>query len=149
MINSEISIKEIDQKNFELCYELDLNTICLWTKNQWRSEFNKRGIKVVSIFLKKEIIGIYVVQIIIDEAQINYFSIKQKFRRKGYGSFLMSFLIKECERLKLKKLLLEVAKNNSIAESFYNKFNFLTVGIRKNYYKDGADAVLKEKKFKK
>ena len=149
MINSEISIKEIDQKNFELCHELDLNTISLWTKNQWRSEFNKRGIKVVSIFLKKEIIGIYVVQIIIDEAQINYFSIKQKYRRKGYGSFLMSFLIKECERLKLKKLLLEVAKNNSIAESFYNKFNFLTVGIRKNYYKDGTDAVLKEKKIKK
>ena len=149
MINSEISIKEIDQKNFELCYELDLNTISLWTKNQWRSEFNKSGIKVVSIFLKKEIIGIYVVQIIIDEAQINYFSIKQKFRRKGYGSFLMSFLIKECQRLKLKKLLLEVAKNNSIAENFYNKFNFLTVGIRKNYYKDGTDAVLKEKKIKK
>ena len=61
----------------------------------------------------------------------------------------MSFLIKECERLKLKKLFLEVAKNNSIAENFYNKFNFLTVGIRKNYYKDGTDAVLKEKKFKK
>ena len=28
-----ISIKEIDQKEFELCYELDSDTICLWTKN--------------------------------------------------------------------------------------------------------------------
>ena len=81
-----ISIKEIDQKEFELCYELDSDTICLWTKKQWQSEFNKSGTKVVAIFLKKKIIGIYVAQTIIDEAQISYFSIKQKFRRKGYGS---------------------------------------------------------------
>ena len=142
-----ISIKEIDQKEFELCYELDSDTICLWTKKQWQSEFNKRGIKVVAILLKKKIIGIYVVQTIIDEAQINYFSIKKEFRSKGYGSHLMTYLIKECEKLNVKKLLLEVSENNTIAEIFYCKFNFLTVGRRKNYYKDGTDAVLKEKKF--
>ena len=84
-----ISIKEIDQKEFELCYELDSDTICLWTKKQWQSEFNKSGTKVVGILLKKQIIGMYVVQKIIDEAQISYFSIKQKFRRKGYGSCLL------------------------------------------------------------
>ena len=141
------SIKEIDQKEFELCYELDSDTICLWTKKQWQSEFNKSGTKVVAILLKKKIIGIYVVQIIIDEAQINYFSIKQKFRRKGYGSYLMNYLIIECEKLNIKKLLLEVSETNSIAEIFYCKFNFITAGRRKNYYKDGSDAVLKEKKF--
>ena len=140
-----ISIKEIDQKEFELCYELDSATICLWTKKQWQSEFNKSGTKVVAILLKKKIIGIYVVQTIIDEAQINYFSIKQRFRRKGYGSYLMNYLIKQCKKLDVKKLLLEVSETNSIAEDFYSKFNFLTVGIRKNYYKDGTDAVLKEK----
>ena len=140
-------IKEIEQKEFELCYGLDIDTICLWTKKQWRSEFDKKGIKVVAIFLNDKIIGIYVVQIIIDEAQINYFSIKQKFRRKGYGSQLMFYLIEECEKLNVKKLLLEVSETNSIAETFYCKFNFLTVGRRKNYYKDGTDAILKEKKF--
>ena len=140
-----ISIKEIDQKEFELCYELDANTICLWTKKQWHSEFNKKGVKVVALLLKKKIIGIYVIQTIIDETQINFFSIKQKFRRKGYGSYLMSYLLKECEKSNIKKLLLEVSETNSIAEDFYCKFNFLTVGRRKNYYKDRADAVLKEK----
>ena len=147
IFTSMISIKEIDQKEFELCYELDSATICLWTKKQWQSEFNKSGTKVVAILLKKQIIGIYVVQTIIDEAQISYFSIKQKFRRKGYGSQLMTYLIKDCEKLNIKKLLLEVSETNSIAEIFYCKFNFLTVGRRKNYYKSGADAVLKEKKF--
>ena len=140
-----VSIKEIDQKEFELCYELDLETICLWTKKQWQGEFNKRGNKVVGILVNKKIIGIYVLQTIIDEAQINYFSVKQKFRRKGYGTELMNYLINECRKLNIKKLFLEVSETNSIAENFYCKFNFLTTGRRKNYYKEGADAVLKEK----
>tara|TARA_Y100000994_G_scaffold243733_1_gene242521 strand:+ start:1174 stop:1605 length:432 start_codon:yes stop_codon:yes gene_type:complete len=142
-----ISFKDLDYKEFETCFELDSKTMSLWTKKQWQYEFNKRGVKVVAILLSKKIIGIYVVQIIIDEAQINYFSIKQKYRRKGYGSYLMSFLFKQCENLSIKKVLLEVSDKNSIAEGFYNKFDFLTVGKRKNYYKDGSDAVLKEKIF--
>ena len=140
-----ISFKELDYKNFELCFEIDSNTICLWTKKQWKFEFNKRGVKVVAILFRKEIIGIYVLQIIIDEAQINYFSIKHEYRQKGYGTYLMSFLIKQCEKLSVKRILLEVSDKNLNAEVFYDKFKFLTVGRRKNYYKDGSDAVLKEK----
>ena len=59
----------------------------------------------------------------------------------------MSYLITKCEKLKLKKILLEVSQGNIIAERFYSRFNFSTVGIRKNYYKDGSNALLKEKKL--
>ena len=144
-----LTIKEIDHKDIELCYELDSDTICLWTKKQWQNEFNKIGVKVVGVLFQKKIIGIYAVQTIIDEVQINYFSIKQKFRRKGYGSYLMTYLVKDCEKFNIKKLMLEVSEKNSIAEVFYRKFNFFTVGRRKNYYKDGTDAILKEKKIVK
>ena len=140
-----ISIKEIDQKEFELCFELDSKTICLWTKKQWETEINKKGVKVFAIFLEKEMIGVSVVHTIIDETQINYFSIKNNFRRKGFGSYLMNYLINKCKKNNIKKLLLEVSETNLIAEVFYTKFNFITVGIRKNYYRNGSDAVLKEK----
>ena len=140
-----ISIKEIGCKQLDLCFELDSNTICLWTKKQWENELKSKGVNVVAILLEKEIIGIYVVQTILDEAQINYFSIKQKYRRNGYGSYLMSYLIRTCEKQNIKKILLEVSEINSIAENFYYKFNFSNVGRRKNYYKDGTAAILKEK----
>ena len=133
-----IIFKDLDHKELELCFELDSNTLCLWTKKQWEYEFNKRGVRVVAILFRNKIIGI-------DEAQINYFAINQKYRRKGFGSNLMSYVINQCKKLSIKKLILEVSDKNSIAEAFYSKFNFLTVGKRKNYYKDGSDAVLKEK----
>jgi len=138
-----ISIKQINEKEIDLCYELDSNTISLWSKRQWASEFKKEGIKVFGLLLSNLVIGICVFQIVLDEAQINFFVVNHKYRKKGFGTYLMSYLIKECEKLNINKLFLEVSHTNIAAEKFYNSFDFSTVGIRKNYYKDGSDALLK------
>ena len=142
-----ISIKEINEKDIDLCYELDSNTISLWSKKQWANEFKKEGTKIFGLLITNFVIGICAFQIVLDEAQINFFVINQKFRKKGFGSYLMSHLIRKCEELSLKKLLLEVSQSNVSAERFYEHFDFSTVGIRKNYYKDGSHALLKEKKL--
>ena len=141
-------IKQINQEDIELCYALDSTTISLWTKKQWENEFKKEGIKVFGLVISNIIIGICVFQVVVDEAQINYFVVKQQFRKKGFGTQLMSHLIKVCENFNVKKLLLEVSQGNVIAEKFYRNFDFYTVGIRENYYKDGSDALLKEKKLR-
>ena len=142
-----ISIKEINENYIDLCFELDSNTISLWSKKQWTNEFKKEGTKIFGLLISNLVIGICVFQVVLDEAQINYFVVHKDFRKRGFGSHLMSYLIKQCEKLNLKKLLLEVSRSNITAESFYSRFDFSTVGIRKNYYKDGSDAVLKEKKL--
>ena len=142
-----VSIKQINKEDIDLCYELDSNTISLWSKKQWANEFNKEGINVYGILLSDLLVGICVFQIVLDEAQLNYFVINKKFREKGFGSNLMNYLIKKCEKLNISKLFLEVSKSNINAEKFYSSFNFSTVGIRRNYYKNGSDALLKEKKI--
>ncbi len=142
-----ISIKPINEKDIDLCYELDSNTISLWSKKQWNEEFKKEGIKVFGILLSNTVIGICVFQVIHDEAQINFFAVNHKYREKGFGTYLMRFLIDKCKKLNINKLFLEVSHTNSAAEKFYSRFDFSTVGRRKNYYKDGSDALLKEKKL--
>ena len=140
-----ISIKQINKKDIDLCYELDSNTISLWSREQWSNEFKKDGTKIFGLLIENLVIGICVFQVVIDEAQINYFAVNKKYRKRGFGTYLMGFLIKECEKLNIKKLLLEVSETNFAAEGFYRKFDFLTVGIRRKYYKDGSSAFLKEK----
>tara|TARA_A100001388_G_C28443793_1_gene345422 strand:+ start:49 stop:471 length:423 start_codon:yes stop_codon:yes gene_type:complete len=135
----------MNEKDFDLCYKFDLNTISLWSKNQWVNEFKKRDIQIFGLVFENLVIGICVFQVILDEVQINYFVVNQEFRNRGFGSFLMNFLIRRCEKLNINKLLLEVSQKNVIAEKFYSSFAFSTVGKRRNYYKDGSDALLKEK----
>ena len=142
-----ISIKRINKKDIDLCYELDSNTISLWSKKQWVNELKKEDVKVFGLLLSNLVIGICVFNVVLDEAQINFFVVNQKYRGKGYGSYLMRYLIKECEKSNINRIFLEVSNTNITAEKFYSSFDFFTVGIRRNYYKDGSDALLKEKKL--
>ena len=77
-----ISIKYISEKDIDLCYELDSNTISLWSKKQWANEFKKEGINVLGILLKNLVIGICVFHVVLDEAQINFFVVNHKYRKK-------------------------------------------------------------------
>ncbi len=142
-----LTIKQIKEKDIDLCYELDSETISLWSKKQWIDEFKKEGVNVFGLLLSDFVIGICVFQIVVDEAQISFFVVDQKYRKKGFGSLLMLYLIKQCEELSVNKLFLEVSNTNLTADKFYSRFDFSTVGIRRNYYKDGSDALLKEKKL--
>ena len=123
-----ISIKDINEKDIDLCYELDSNTISLWSKKQWANEFKKEGTKIFGLLITNLIIGICVFQVVVDEAQINYFVVNKKFRKKGFGSYLMSYLIKKCEKLNLKKLLLEVSQSNVLLKDFTVALIFLLWG---------------------
>ena len=140
-----LSIKQIKEKDIDLCYELDSNTISLWSKKQWIDEFKKEDIKVFGLLLQNLVIGVCVFHVVLDEAQINFFVVNQEYREKGFGSYLMVYLIKQCEKLNINKLFLEVSQTNTTADKFYSRFDFSTVGIRRNYYKDGSDALIKEK----
>ena len=140
-----ISIIQINENDIDLCYELDSITLSLWSKKQWANEFKKEGIKVFGLLLSNLVIGICVFHVVLDEAQVNFFVVDQRYRKQGFGSHLMDYLIKQCEKLNINKLFLEVSHTNVAAKRFYSQFDFSTVGIRKNYYKDGSDSLLKEK----
>ena len=71
-----ISIKQINEKDIHLCYELDSNTISLWSKKQWANEFKKEGTKIFGLIITNLVIGICVFQVVLDEAQINYSNIQ-------------------------------------------------------------------------
>ena len=74
-----ISIKQLNEQDIDLCYELDSKTISLWSKKQWANEFKKEGIKVFGLLLSNLVVGICVYHVVLDEAQINFFVINKKF----------------------------------------------------------------------
>lgn len=59
---------------------------------------------------------------------------------KGIGSRLLRFAIDKAERENIKTLSLEVDTKNTNAINLYEKFNFKTKEILKEYYKYGDDA---------
>ena len=138
-------IKEITSKNSESCYELDLKSLKHWNKKQWQNELEKDYVTAKGIYLNKSILGVCVIHKIYDEAEIRYLSIHPSYKRRGLGKKLIYKIFNECKDENIKRIFLEVSLKNKQALSFYDYFGFETINIRKKYYKDGSDALLKEK----
>ncbi len=138
--------RKITIKDLNDCYKLDLKSLKLWNYKQWENELNNNNREVLGLFLKEIIIGICVYQVISEEAEIIYFNINPTLKRNGLGSSLFNSFLEKCKNKKIKKIFLEVSHKNYTALNFYKFLGFKATGIRKNYYRDGSDAVLQEKK---
>ena len=84
---------------------------------------------------------------IADNMQIVNFYVDKEYQRMGFGTMIMEFVIKVCETSNITSLTLEVRESNDVAIKLYEKFGLKKVAVRKNYYDDGEDAFLMERKF--
>ena len=143
-----INISKVETKDSISCYELDLKSIKHWNKSQWEKELEKKYITAIGIFLKNLLVGVCVIHKIYDEAEIRYLSIHPSYKRTGLGKKLIYQTLKECKKENIKRIFLEVSQKNQPALSFYDNLGFKTISIRKKYYKDGSDALIKKKNVK-
>ena len=81
-----------------------------------------------------------------ERAELNQIFVKEEYRNNHYSNFLMEFFIEKCLEMGCMNITLEVNENNVIAYHLYEKYGFLSVGIREKYYKDG-NAILMERKL--
>ena len=142
------NIKVINSKNSKSCYELDMQSIKHWNQNQWKNELENDYVTAFGIYSKNSILGVCVLHKIFDEVEIRYLSVHPSYKRKGLGKKLIINILKKCKNENIKRIFLEVSFKNKQALHFYDYFGFETIGIREKYYKDGSDALLKEKNVK-
>ena len=142
-------IQKINYKQAKECFLLDSKSIGFWNINQWENELKRNTVNAFAIYKKKKIVGIYVFETIFEVAELNFIAIHPDLKRKGLGKKLLNHFLDYCENKKIIRVLLEVSIKNTSAIKFYKYFGFRTINIREKYYKDGSDALFKEKKLLK
>ncbi|MEO6908116.1 MAG: ribosomal protein S18-alanine N-acetyltransferase [Abditibacteriaceae bacterium] len=76
------------------------------------------------------------------EAEIARLGVLHEVRKQGIASGLITSLINEFDRIKVKKISLEVRVSNKAGFAIYHKFGFAVRGRRPRYYEDGEDALV-------
>ena len=85
--------------------------------------------------------------VIFEDAEILNVAVAPSFRRRGLGEELMLALENYAKNKGAERLLLEVREGNIPARGLYEKQGFEAYGVRKNYYEDGENAVVMQKKI--
>lgn len=114
-----------------------------WTRAAYEYELQEN---VFSNFLVYEqdtkIIGVIGYYIIFDDAQITTIATRLDYRHQHIASQLMDAMIIDCETKQCSMISLEVRVSNQAAIQLYEKYEFINVNTRKQYYEDQEDAYL-------
>ena len=127
-------IVDIENKTLHNSLGLDFYTRDLINPlaNHYVYEFDNKVIGFVSSYFDGEIIEI-----------LNY-CIDPEYQSKGFGTKLMEEFFKQNNAV---SAILEVRSSNVKAIGLYQKFDFKTIRIRKEYYSNGEDALFMQKIF--
>ena len=107
-----------------------------WSKNQIINQINKKTNLAFGAFYNETLVSFILGDLFniekISEYEILLLYVCTHFRKKGLGTELLNKI--EKSNTHLKKIYLEVSKNNSVGISFYSKMKFITTHTRKNYF---------------
>jgi ribosomal-protein-alanine N-acetyltransferase len=92
---------------------------------------------------RRLIIGVVGIWLMVDQAHIVTIAVREAFRRQGAGGLLLQAAIEIALAEPLDSVTLEYRRANEPARALYERFGFLSVGVRPRYYSDtNEDAII-------
>jgi ribosomal-protein-alanine N-acetyltransferase len=89
-----------------------------------------------------QVVGYAGLWLMVDEAHVTTFAVDPAMRRRGIGEVLLAELMALARRIGASIVTLEVRVSNMPARRLYEKYGFMPVGVRRNYYSDDREDAL-------
>ncbi len=146
--NKALKVISLKVVHLNACMNLDeLALNGLWSKQQWQKELTDPKRLVFGVISNEKLLAFASGWWVIDELHLTAIAVHPQHRRKGLGSLVISKILKEALSLGISYATLEVSNKNIAANKLYSNHGFTTAGTRKNYYKNGSDALIQWKKL--
>ena len=126
----------------EVSYIEEMVTPYPWHKGQFNDSYEKYTCLIMA--LGNTIIGYVIYNTVIDDAEVLNIAIHPEYQHKGYGRYLLEYLISILPK-SIKRFFLEVRATNTNAICLYEDIGFVAICERKNYYCSASkteDAIL-------
>lgn len=123
--------------------ERDAFTDRSWGEKSVRESFDAKGVTVLLGGETEALLqGFALWRDLAGEAELLTIGVLPSVRGKGLGGALMSAIFDGARTVGCSRIFLEVDEGNAAARALYRRFGFAKDGVRKAYYRDGADAIL-------
>lgn len=113
----------------------------IWDEASLKQLLSLPGVTALIAIRDDEPLGFLLVRTVLDESEILTFAVRKSKHRQGIGCELFRYFL-NLIHLMVRFIYLEVSVVNKGAIAFYEKLNFLEVGRRPEYYRDGSEAIM-------
>lgn len=149
-MNVSIHIRPLNMADLGQVMAIDQASFSLpWPKSAFAYELNENPLSMLWVAEiqqpdnSKQIAGMIVVWLILDEVHIATIAVDPNFRRQGIAQELLATALDAAIQKGMVQATLEVRAGNIAAQALYHSFGFEIVGRRHHYYQDnGEDALI-------
>lgn len=100
------------------------------------------------ILIDENVVGYIGCRLIDDICEVLNIAIKKAFQQLGYGTSLLTYVMKDMKSRGIKHMILDVRKSNEHAKHLYEKLGFKHMHTRRHYYKNNEDALVYKKEIR-
>ena len=142
-----VRIREMREADLDAVLAIEVEAFPVpWSAANFRSELGFPGISHLLIAEPEgkpgTVAGYACFSLVVDEAHITNFAIRNAHRRRGVGEQLLQSLLKRARSQGACSATLEVRVSNEAATRLYSKFGFAPAATRKAYYPDNKEDAL-------
>ena len=113
-----------------------------------KKNYNELSNYIKIYVIENKIIGFIDYSILYERAELNYIFICDEYKKQGYASKLMDYMLNDLKDNNVLSITLEVNVNNEKAINLYKKMGFNVINKRLNYYPNGEDGFLMYREVK-
>jgi ribosomal-protein-alanine N-acetyltransferase len=145
----EVVIRPITEKDVEQVAFLEQQCFSHpWSQEGVLAELEKENGCFVGAFYENRLVAYGSLVLTCGVGYINNIAVEKDHRQKGIGDALLTALEEFCVNQKAESITLEVRQSNTVAIGLYEKHDYLSVGLRRNFYRDPTeDGVIMTKTF--
>lgn len=114
----------------KICFPVDF-----WSEESVKSSLQRADILYGLEFSEGKAIGYYLAAASFEEGELYRIAILPEYRGQGLGKILMEKFLHRLPK-DTQKVFLEVRESNKAAIGLYEKFGFIKISTRKNYYEN-------------
>lgn len=146
--NGTLVIRPMSLEDIARVHAIDLLSFSMpWSERSYRFELteNRNAQVLVAEIVTpegREVVGMIVVWVILDEAHIATIAAHPDHRGKKIGRKLLANGLLAAYNRGARLAYLEVRRSNITAQNLYEKFGFYVAGERPRYYKDNNEDAL-------
>ena len=107
-----------------------------WTRGNFSDALRSQYQNWVLRDVQGELLGYFLLLLAVDEAHLLNISVRGDLHGRGFGRKLLAEVVRLSNHDLMASILLEVRPSNQRALAVYQRYGFVRIGVRKNYYPD-------------
>lgn len=105
-----------------------------WPESIFRDDISSKYSHPYVVQWNNQVAGYAILWLGVGEGHLTNIAVAKNYQRKSIAQKLLSFILQFASESGLTQVILEVRPSNEAAIALYQKFGFIDLAIRKNYY---------------